>query len=200
MRWQSLCLGLAMLAATLPAGAGVDVVPPPPAAAPHALPFDTAHSRVGFQLATRWGQRLRGTFPAYEGEVVVHPDGRREVRVHLDTARMEITGHPRYTAWARGPEFFDAARFPAIEFRSETYDASLLLDGGPLHGTLTMRGIAQPVRFVVEPSSCDEPGRDCDVVAHGEVDRTDFGMDAWQVAVDQEVRFDLRVRTAGGSP
>lgn len=179
-----------MLATTLPAGA----------AAPRALAFDTAHSGVGFQLSTRWGQRLRGTFPVYEGEVVVHADGRREVRVRLDSSRMEITGHPRYTRWARGPEFFDAARFPAIEFRSETYDASLLLDGGPLHGTLTMRGTSQPVRFVVEPSTCDQPGRDCDVVARGKVDRTDFGMDAWQVAVDQAVRFDLRVRTAGETP
>lgn len=192
MSWHALLLALALPAATLAA--------PAEGTAAEARPFDPAHSRVGFQLSTRWGRRLRGTFPGYEGEVVVHPGGRREVRVRLDSARMEITGHPRYTRWARGPEFFDAARFPAIEFRSETYEEALLLEGGPLHGTLTMRGITRPVRFVVEPSTCGRPGRDCDVVAHGEVDRANFGMDAWQVAVDREVRFDLRVRTRGDAP
>ena len=96
------------------------------------VPFDTAHSRVGFRLATRWGQRLRGEFPAYEGEVHVDADGRRAVRVVLDSTRMEVVGHPRYTRWARGPDFFDVARFPTIEFRSETYGDALLRDGGPL--------------------------------------------------------------------
>ena len=198
MRWRALSLGLALLA-TLPAFAAA-AAPAPGDTASRTLPFDTAHSAVGFRLSTRWGQRLRGTFPGYEGEVVVHPDGRREVRVRLDSARMEITGHPRYTQWARGPDFFDVASFPSIEFRSETYDEALLIEGGALPGTLTMRGVSRPVRFVVEPSACEEPGRGCDVVAHGEVDRTDFGMDAWQIAVDQAVRFDLRVRTRGGAP
>lgn len=187
MRWRALSLGLALLAAPTS----------DPVATPRTLPFDTDHSAVGFRLFTRWGQRLRGQFPGYDGEVVIHPDGRREVRVRLDSTRMEILGHPRYTRWASGPEFFDVAQFPTIEFRSETYDDVLLREGGPLHGTLTMRGVSQPVRFVVEPATCDAPGHDCDVVAHGEVDRTQFGMAAWQIAVDETVRFSLRVRTRG---
>lgn len=150
---------------------------------------------MGFRLATRWGQRLRGAFPVHEGEVRVHEDGRRDVNVRLDSRRMEIAGHGRYTRWARGPEFFDAANHPVIEFRSETYDPALLREGGKLHGTLTMRGESHPVRFVLEPAACDEPGLDCDVVASGVVDRTDFGMDGWRAVVGDDVRFELRVRT-----
>lgn len=204
MQWRALSLGLALLVATLPAFARAadpaDLEPAPtsdPVPASRTLPFDTDHSAVGFRLSTRWGQRLRGEFPGYDGEVVFHPDGRREVRVRLDSTRMQILGRRRYTRWARGPEFFDVAQFPTIEFRSETYDEALLRDGGPLHGTLTMRGVSRPVRFMVEPATCDAPGRDCDVVAHGEVDRTQFGMEAWQVAVGETVRFSLRVRTRG---
>lgn len=188
-RWPGLVLAAlaALLAGPAPAS---DPVP-----APRILPFDTGHSRVGFRLKTRWGQRLRGEFPAYEGEVRVHPDGGREVRVRLDSTQMRIVGHQRYTRWARGPDFFDVVAFPVIEFRSETYDEALLRDGGPLHGTLTMREIARPVRFVLEPATCDAPGRDCDVVATGEVDRSGFGMDGWRAAVGDTVRFELRVRT-----
>lgn len=163
--------------------------------APRVLPFDTGHSRVGFHLRTRWGQRLRGEFPVYEGEVRVHRDGRRDVRVRLDSRQMRIVGHPRYTRWARGPDFFDVVAFPAIEFRSETYDDALLRSGGALHGTLTMRDVARPVRFMLEPATCDDPGRACDVVASGKVDRTDFGMAGWRAAVGDTVRFELRMRT-----
>lgn len=159
------------------------------------LPFDTTHSRVGFRLQTRWGQHLRGEFPAYAGEVRVYPDGRRDVRMRLDSTRMHIVGHRRYTRWAKGPDFFDVAGFPVIEFVSETYDATLLREGGALHGTLTMRDVSRPVRFVLDPATCDQPGRECDVVASGEVDRTDFGMDDWRMAVGDTVRFELRVRT-----
>lgn len=195
-RWRP---GLALLAAMLavPAGA-VSAANEVGDGERRTLPFDPAHSRVGFHLRTRWGQRLRGGFPAYEGEVRVGADGRREVWVRLDSTRMEIEGHRRFTRWARGPEFFDIARFPGIEFRSETYDDTLLREGGSLHGTLTMRGQARSVRFVVEPATCDQPGVGCDVVASGVVDRTDFGMDGWRVAVGDAVRFELRVRTRAG--
>ena len=195
MRWRALLPGLALLAATLAAPAWASGPPGPADAAGSVLPFDPAHSRVGFHLRTRWGQRMQGDFPVYEGEVRIDGDGGREVRVRLDSTRMAITGHPRYTRWARGDEFFDVARFPGIEFRSETYDDALLRDGGPLHGTLTMRGVSRPVRFEVEPASCDAPGIGCDVVASGVVDRTAFGMDGWRVAIGDAVRFELRVRT-----
>ena len=201
-RWSWLVLAALAAMPAAPVGAGMPAngfpamaVPADPVPASRDLPFDTAHSRVGFRLTTRWGQRLRGEFPVYEGEVRVHPDGRREVRVRLDSTRMQIVGHRRYTRWARGADFFDVLAFPTIEFRSEAYDGSLLRDGGALHGTLTMREIARPVRFVLEPATCDAPGRDCDVVASGEVDRTEFGMSGWRAAVGDMVRFELRVRT-----
>ena len=181
---------LALLVAMAAAGAE-----PQAPAEPRAIPLDTAHTRVGFRLATRWGQRLRGSFPVHEGEVRLHDNGRRDVSVRLDSRHMAIDGNRRYTRWARGPEFFDVASHPVIEFRSETYDAALLRDGGDLHGTLTMRGVSRPVRFELEPSDCAQPGQACDVVANGVVDRTDFGMDGWRAVVGNDVRFELRVRT-----
>ena len=73
MRGSRLLPGLALLAATLVAPAGAAAAQ---GGAPQTLPFDTAHSRVGFHLRTRWGQRLQGEFPAYAGEVRIGADGR----------------------------------------------------------------------------------------------------------------------------
>ena len=48
--------------------------------------------------------------------------------------------------------------------------------------------------FAVAPATCARPGIDCDVVASGSVDRGDFGLDQWRLALTDTVSFDLRVR------
>lgn len=72
--------------------------------------FDPAHTGFGFELRTRWGQRVVGSFPRYEGEVIRLADGKRQVRIQWSAAAVEVEGPARYTAMARGPGFFDAAR------------------------------------------------------------------------------------------
>lgn len=156
--------------------------------------FDAAHTRIGFQASTRWGLRLVGVFPRYEGEVRALPDGRHQVRMTLAAAAMEIAGHDNYTDFARGPGFFDAARYPAITFVSDPYPAALLHEGGTLDGVLTMHGRSRRERFRIEPASCARPAHDCDLVASGSVRREDYGMDRWQMALRGRVQFKLAVR------
>jgi polyisoprenoid-binding protein YceI len=155
-------------------------------------------SRAEFSLHTRWGQTLRGTFAGVEGRVAVDAAGQRRVQLALDATTVEISGHPRYTAFARGPRFFDVARHPRIEFASDPYSPDLLLDGGDLTGELRLNGQRRRERFVVAPSRCDRPGLDCDIVAFGTVRRSVYGMDGWAFALRDPVRFALRVRLQGG--
>jgi polyisoprenoid-binding protein YceI len=162
--------------------------------------IDTALSRIGFALTTRWGQALEGRFPSYRGEVEVLPDGRRRVRLVLSTRAVEIVDHPSYSRITRGRGFFDAERFPEISFVSQPYDEQLTRDGGLLVGTLRMRDVARHEVFAIEPSTCTRPGLDCDVVASGDVRRSDYGMGRWGLALADEVRFSLRIRTHEPSP
>lgn len=156
--------------------------------------FDPAHTGFGFELRTRWGQRVVGTFRRYQGEVIRLPDGRRQVRIQWATAAVEVAGSSRYTAMARGEGFFDAARYPLIEFVSEPIPDSILREGGRLRGRLSMHGVTHNETFALQPSRCARPGLDCDVVAQGSVRRDDYGLDGWQFALRNHVRFDLRVR------
>lgn len=162
--------------------------------------FDPLHSRVGFELHTRWGQTLQGHFPAYEGEVVQLDDGRRQVRLRLDAAQVEITGHPHYTRFARGKRFFDVERHPYIEFVSEAYPESLLHTGGALAGRLRILGVEREEVFVLQAATCARPGQDCDVVSRGTIDRDDYGLDGWKLALRDEVDFSLRVRVLASAP
>lgn len=162
--------------------------------------FDPDHTRFGFEVRTRWGQRVGGEFPRYEGEVVRLADGRRQVRIRLAAGAVEVADSPRYTALARGEGFFDAARHPQIEFVSEPITNATLIDGGALRGRCSIHGISRTETFVLRPSACAQPGIGCDVVAHGNVRREDYGLDGWQFALRNQVRFDLRVRLREEQP
>lgn len=162
-----------------------------------AAEIDRTASRIGFTLKTHWGQILVGRFPDYQGEVVSLADGRHQVRLRLSARAVEIVDHPAYTRYTRGPGFFDAQPHPQLEFVSDPYPAGLLLSGGPLTGTLSIRGIRRPQLFTISPSSCPRPARDCDVVAIGSIRRGDYGMDRWNFALADQVRFSLRMRLQG---
>lgn len=174
---------------------------PAAAAAPMPTPAPAAHALdtvATFQLRTRWGQRVRGAFPDTDAVVEALPDGRHRVRVTLVTGALEIPDSPRYTRMARGPRFFDAARHPHATFVSAPFEPALLERGGALPGTLMLRGVSRDAVFEIEPASCEAPGRTCDVVAHGSVQRDDYGLDGLPLLLGNRVHFSLRARYADG--
>ncbi|MBW8776059.1 MAG: polyisoprenoid-binding protein, partial [Stenotrophomonas sp.] len=44
-------------------------LPPVSAEAPRVLRLDTERSRIGFEVRTRFGQRIEGVFPHFEGRI-----------------------------------------------------------------------------------------------------------------------------------
>jgi polyisoprenoid-binding protein YceI len=163
-----------------------------------AAAIDAAQSQVGFVLKTRWGQSLEGRFPTLHGEVRSLADGRRQVQMVLSTRDVEIVGHRSYTRLTRGKGFFDADQYPEVTFVSEPYGEELTRNGGELRGVLSIRGVQRREAFTLAPATCDRPGLDCDVVAHGTVQRGDYGVDRWSFALSEVVRFSLRIRTRDG--
>ncbi|WP_369981590.1 YceI family protein [Xanthomonas bundabergensis] len=159
--------------------------------------FDPAQSRFGFEIRTRFGQRIEGFFPRFEGTVEMLPDGRHQVRLRLFTAYVQIPGKPRYTGWMRGEDFFDAARFPTVSFDSQPFSPELLTTGGALVGTLSIRGVGHTETLTMMPAGCSRPGYDCDVISRGTVLRGRYGMDKWDLALSDRVTFVLRARLTG---
>ncbi|MGN7727180.1 YceI family protein [Luteimonas sp. 22616] len=172
------CLTLALLLATA-----------------RAAEIDPAASAIGFTLKTRWGKTLIGHFPRYEGEVATLPDGRHQVRLRLAAAEVEIDGSSTFTRLTRGEGFFEADRFPWVEFVSDPYSTDLTRHGGRLGGRVTIRGVERRESFVIRPAVCERPGVECDIVARGSIDRDDYGMGRWGFALSDKVVFSLRVRT-----
>lgn len=156
--------------------------------------IDTAQSHFEFKLQTRWGKSFTGRFPRAEGMVSTLADGRQQVRLQLDTRAVEMVGSQRYTEFSRGEKFFDAARYPVIQFLSDPYPDALLHTGGDLAGQLTLRGVSRREVFVVAPATCARPLHACTVVAHGSVHREHYGMGAYDYLLRNRVHFTLKVR------
>jgi len=180
-------LALALLLALAGAGAFAQPAPAP-------VRFDPAHTRFGFELRTRWGQRIAGEFPRYAGELLRLPDGRRQVRIELDARAVRIRRSARWSAVARGAAFFDAERSPQLEFLSAPFADELLHQGGALPGMLSLRGRRRAETIVLEPAACARPGVDCDLIGRGTLSRADYGMDGWAFVLGDRVRLQLRVR------
>lgn len=182
MRLRGLAAGLALLIA--------------PALAAHAADWriDPAASSAQFRVRLLAILPMSGSFDAVHGTVAFDPRT-REVRVdaELDSAAVRMRNES-HAAWARSPEFFDAANHPRIRFRSAPFVQDLLRAGGRIEGELTLRGITRPVGFRVEAGSC-EPARDrrCTLEVSGQVRRSDFGMAARAATVSDWVSLRLRV-------
>ncbi|HBS61566.1 MAG TPA: hypothetical protein DEB32_02290, partial [Stenotrophomonas sp.] len=128
--------------------------PPAPVPVARSLALDTAQSRFGFEIRTRLGQRIEGVFPRFEGRIEVLSDGRHQVHLRMFTRYVEIPGKPRYTGWMRGDEFFDADRYPVVEFDSVPYWPEVVDKGGAIEGRLILRGVSHPETLRVEKAEC----------------------------------------------
>ena len=166
------------------------------------LLIDTAQSQATFELRALWIKRIAGDFARVEG--VVDRDLARgrfgvDVRIESASVRMDKTSH---ADWARSADFFAAQRHPWIRFRAVDQPESTLRDGGEVRGELSLRGVVREVSFMLEPSSCPRPGFDCAVRARGEVERSDFGMDARRLVLSDRVKltFSIRTHETGGGP
>lgn len=163
------------------------------AAVPVPESFDPATSRASFEVGLRMAGQVQGRFRHLEGEL--HPEaGRWRVRVRLDARELDLDGPAWMVRATRSDKFLDVDRHPDIRFESAPFTRGLLRQGGELGGQLRLRGRSRPVSFRIEPATCAQPGRGCDIRVTGRVSRREFGMTAQRLWVRDDVGFDFRVR------
>jgi polyisoprenoid-binding protein YceI len=111
---------------------------------------DPTHSALEFVARYAVFTLVRGRFTSFSGTVLIdprHPE-MTAVDVEIDASSVDTAMAVR-DAELRGGEFFDVERHPTISFRS--LDATVLSPGRyTVRGELTIRGLAQPVRLVVD--------------------------------------------------
>ena len=111
---------------------------------------DPTHSALEFVARYAVFTLVRGRFTSFSGTVVLdprHPES-TQVDVDIDASSVDTAMAVR-DAQLRSEDFFDVERHPKLSFRAR--GATVLAAGRyTVPGELTVRGITQPLRLVVQ--------------------------------------------------
>jgi polyisoprenoid-binding protein YceI len=150
-------------------------------AAPVTYNIDPNHTYPSFEADHMGGLSVwRGKFNSSSGKVVLDAAAKTgSVEVTVDINSIDF-GHDKMNEHAKGPEIFDAAKFPTA-----TYKGTLagFTDGKPtkVTGTLTLHGITKPVDLTINSFLCKPNPMTkkevCGADALGTFKRSDFGVD-----------------------
>ena len=165
--------------------------------------IDPAHSHVEFAVRHLMISSVKGAFGDVQGTVWVDESDARTVLVDVAIQVASIdTRQEQRDAHLRSPDFFDAARFPTITFRSRMVEGTHLDSAFRLVGDLTIRDVTREVVLdvsaegrLIDPWGAERAG----FSAHGKIDRTDFGLtwnqalETGSVLVGNEVKISIEV-------
>ena len=111
--------------------------------------FDLSGSTIGFTVHQFLGT-THGKFTKFEGKIDIDPEHpeKSSVVAKIDVASIN-TGIVKRDNHLRSPEFFNAAKFPEITFKSRSVKQTDQ-QGGDIAGDLTMHGVTKPIALHVK--------------------------------------------------
>ncbi len=166
------------------------------------LTLDPKRSTAEFEVKVLWLIGVHGRFGQVDGTITVDRERASVVAdARIDVGTITMRNHT-YEDWVKSAEFFDVVKFPQIHFVSDAVPQDRLRSGGPIAGTLTVRGIDRRIVLDVEPSACpDAVARSCAVQASGSIQRSDFGMRSRRGTLSDKVElgFSIYLSPDGGN-
>jgi polyisoprenoid-binding protein YceI len=168
--------------------------------------FDKAHSSIEFSVKHMVVSNVKGTFDTFDGAIMYDPADIEKSSVDITIAVAGInTREAKRDEHLRSPDFFDAAKYPNITFKSSKIKKT---DNGLVAvGTLTIRGVSKEVELpftlngpVVNPLGKTVIG----VELAYQLNRRDFGvswnktLDAGGVVVGDDVKIEINLEATKG--
>ena len=147
-----------------------------PAAGTYLL--DAAHKRVGFVVKHLMVSKVRGNFSEADATITIGEDPMQSsVTATIKTASVH-TGQVDRDNHLRTGDFFEAEKYPTMEFRSTGIKSHAGTEF-VLDGELTIKGVTKPVELLVEFEGVGRSPYGFDVFgfsATTEIDREDWGL------------------------
>jgi polyisoprenoid-binding protein YceI len=161
---------------------------------------DSSHTRAGFSVKHLVISDVKGEFGKTAGKVQIDDAdlSRSSVEVTIEVGSVDTRDQMRDNH-IKSADFFDAARFPAITFKSTKVTPGK--DGAlTVTGDLTMRGVTKPVtlegsitKAITDPGGFTRRGASF----AGKLDRKEWGV-SWSKVTDvgavvgDEVKLDIQ--------
>jgi polyisoprenoid-binding protein YceI len=136
--------------------------------------IDPTHSEIGFKVKHMMLTTVKGHFNRFEAYVEADDESfkQAEIEVSVDIYSIDTRNSDR-DAHLKSDEFFHAAAFPKLTFRSVSFDGSKLV------GDLTIRGITRRTTLDVDFTgvATDPYGQTkAGFEIIGEINRKEFGL------------------------
>jgi polyisoprenoid-binding protein YceI len=173
---------------------------------------DASHSKLGFSVTHMMVSETEGKFKVYEGTVdskseMDFTDAKIDFSADVNSINTE---DEKRDGHLKSPDFFDAAKFPKISFKSTSMKPNPKIGKTAyiLTGDLTMHGVTKKVTFNVAgaPKTVKDPYGNIKngFKVLGTINRKDFGLtwnaalEAGGVAVSEEVKLDINIELNKG--
>lgn len=152
--------------------------------------IDPAHSAVTFKVGHLGVSTTAGRFNEFEGKFSIADDGKSgSTELSVKTESVD-TNHEARDKHLRSPDFLDVKQFPAMTFKSTSFD------GKELKGDLTIHGVTKPVSFdVVKVGEGKDPwgGYRAGFNAATTIKRSEFGISYFIPGVTDETELEIFV-------
>jgi len=164
---------------------------------------DPSHSGLNFSVKHLMVSKVRGRFGSFTGTLEVASDPLQSSVTATANVDSITTGDQGRDDHLKSADFFDAATFPTIEFKSTKIEADG--DDFVLFADLTIRGVTKNVKFKLE---FEGVGKDpwgntkAGFTAEAEINRKDWGLE-WNAALEtggvlvgEKVKLQLDIQAA----
>lgn len=167
-----------------------------PAVAADSYTIDPRHTFPSFELSHQGFSIQRGRFNRTAGKMTLDTAAKSgSIDVTIDATSID-TGLDELEKHLRGEDFFDAAKYPTLAYKSTT----LKFDGDKVtgaNGELTLHGVTKPVSLNIDHWRCApnpmHKKQTCGANATATIKRSDFGVSKYVPMVGDEVRIAIQV-------
>jgi polyisoprenoid-binding protein YceI len=170
-----------------------------PAFAADTYKIDPVHSSVGFRVTHLLVTKVNGRFTKFSGAITVDQANlaKSSVDVAIETDSIRTDNDTRDNH-LRTPDFFDAAKYPAITFKS-TSVKQVAPDQLDVTGTLTIKGVSKtvvvPVKNWITAPGMAPNSMNAGLEATLKIDRSEFnvGISKFDAVISKDVELNLTV-------
>jgi polyisoprenoid-binding protein YceI len=154
---------------------------------------DPAHSAAVFRVSHLGLSWTYGRFKDVSGSFAVDPQNPSGTLFYLTAQVGSIdTDNAKRNEHLKSPDFFDAAQYPTVTFKSTS--ARPVEGGYEVAGDLTLHGVTKPLTIILKggrsaefPKGVQRTG----YVTEFTIKRSDFGMDKMVGAVGDKITVEL---------
>ncbi len=142
--------------------------------------YDSAHAKLGFTISHLMVSDVDGSFKKVDA-TITSPKADFSDAVAEMTAQVNSvnTGNEQRDVHLQAPDYFDAAKYPTITFKSTSFKKANSDNTYTVIGNLTMHGVTKPITLTAIAKTGVNPMNNKTVAGFkltGKLNRKDFGI------------------------